>query len=275
MNVAPKSVSGRVVKTRISSPPGHGGRRARCVKTTSAPSLRPIQFVCMTRIGLRPVDAGEVEQLVGVLRDPQVPLGEVALLDLRAAAPAAPVGALHLLAGQGAVVGAPVDRRGRAVGQARLEEAQEEPLVPAVVGRVAGDDLGVPVEARAHAPQLAAHGVDVAVGPLGRVDPVLDRGVLGRQPEGVEADREEDVVALHPPEAGQGVGRRLHVPVADVQVARRVVVHRQEVVRRPRRVVQVRPVEAELRPARLPARLDGGRVVALDPGSLGRHERGC
>ena len=48
--MAPKSVSGRVVKTRISSPPGmwvSGALR----KTTSAPSLRPIQFVCMTRMG--------------------------------------------------------------------------------------------------------------------------------------------------------------------------------------------------------------------------------
>ena len=60
---------------------------------------------------LRPVEAVEVEQLVGVLRRPQEPLLQVALLDERAAAPAAPVGALDLLARQGPVVGAPVDRR--------------------------------------------------------------------------------------------------------------------------------------------------------------------
>jgi hypothetical protein len=50
MNVAPKSVSGRVEKTRTSTPPGmcvSGALR----KTTSAPSLRPIQFVCMMRTG--------------------------------------------------------------------------------------------------------------------------------------------------------------------------------------------------------------------------------
>ena len=37
--------------------------------------------------------------------------------------------------------------------------------------------------------------------------PLLDGGVLGGQAEGVEADREEDVVAVHAHEAGARVGR--------------------------------------------------------------------
>jgi hypothetical protein len=49
MNVAPNSVSGRVVKTRSSSPPAWCAEGA-VVNTTSAPSDRPIQFVCMMRI---------------------------------------------------------------------------------------------------------------------------------------------------------------------------------------------------------------------------------
>ena len=44
MNVVPHSVSGRVVKTGISSP-------ASVVNTTSAPSERPIQLVCITLTG--------------------------------------------------------------------------------------------------------------------------------------------------------------------------------------------------------------------------------
>ena len=78
----------------------------------------------------------EVEQLVGVGGRAQVPLLQVALLDQRAAAPAVAVRALDLLARQGPVVGAPVDRRHLAIGQALLQEPQEEPLVPAVVRRV-------------------------------------------------------------------------------------------------------------------------------------------
>ena len=50
MKVAPKSVSGRVVNTRNSSPPAWCSSGA-VVKTTSAPSDRPIQLVCMSRIG--------------------------------------------------------------------------------------------------------------------------------------------------------------------------------------------------------------------------------
>jgi len=92
---------------RRSSPPGWWSSGA-VVKTISAPSDRPIQFVLHDPDRLGPVEAAEVEELVGVLRDPQEPLGQVALLDLRAAAPAAPLDTLDLLACQGAVVGAPV-----------------------------------------------------------------------------------------------------------------------------------------------------------------------
>ena len=213
----------------------------------------------------RPLQAAEVEELVGVLGDLEVPLGQVALLDLRAAAPAMAVDALDLLPGEGPVVGAPVDRRGLAVGEARLQELEEEPLVPAVVVGIGGDDLRLPVERRAHRPQLAAHVVDVRHRPVARVDAVLDRGVLGRQSERIEADRQEHVLAVHPMEAGDRVGRRDDVPVADVDVARRIRVHRQQVELAPLGVVEVRPIHAELGPARLPARLDRRRVVALGP----------
>ena len=50
MNVAPNSVSGRVVKTRSSSPPAWWSDGA-VRKTISPPSDRPIQFVCWIRIG--------------------------------------------------------------------------------------------------------------------------------------------------------------------------------------------------------------------------------
>jgi hypothetical protein len=221
----------------------------------------PVGLHRLDRLG--PFKAGEVEQLVGVLGRPQIPLLQIAFLDARAAAPAVAVRAFDLLAGQRAVVGAPVDRRLGAIGEARLEEFEEEPLVPAVVLGLAGHDLGVPVPTGAHRPQLAAHVVDVLEGPLVRVDLVLDRGVLGGQAEGVEADRLEDVLAVHAVEAAQGVRRRLHVPVPDVQIPRRVVVHREQVVLGLAVVGEVRVVEPELRPALLPARLDGRGLVAI------------
>ncbi len=224
---------------------------------------------------LRPVDGGEVEELVGVLRRPQVPLVEIALLDRRATSPAVAVGALDLLAGQRPVVGAPVDRRLPAVGEAGLEESQEHPLVPAVELGVARDDLVAPVEHRAHRPELLPFVLDVLHRPVARVDVVLDRGVLGRQAVRIEPDREEHVLAVHPVEAGQCVGRGHDVPVADVEVARRIGVHRQDVRLGPRLVVEVRLVQPGLVPPRLPAGLDRRGVVAFDPGAfgLGRHVR--
>ncbi len=76
-----------------------------------------------------------VEQPVGVGGDAEEPLLEAPALDLGPAALAAPVD--HLLVRQHRlVVGAPVDRRLLPVGEALLEELEEEPLGPAVVGRV-------------------------------------------------------------------------------------------------------------------------------------------
>ena len=75
-----------------------------------------------------------VEQRVGVVGDLEEPLRQALRLDLRAAALAVPVD--HLLVGEhGLVVRAPLDGRLLAVGEALLEEAQEQPLRPAVVRR--------------------------------------------------------------------------------------------------------------------------------------------
>ena len=73
-----------------------------------------------------------IEQLVGIRRDPHVVHGDLALLDDGASAPAAAVD--HLLVGENRLVQRiPVDRAGRLVDEALLQQAKEEPLVPAVV----------------------------------------------------------------------------------------------------------------------------------------------
>ena len=163
-----------------------------------------------------------------------------------------------------------------------LVELEEPPLGPAVVLRVGGGELAIPVEARAHLLQLAAHRLHVLVGPLLGVRLVLDRGVLRGQAEGVEAEREEHVVALHPLPARRRVARRHRVPVPDVQIPAGVGQHREEEVGLA--LVRVgRAVEAVDRPAPPPARLDLARVVVrrgLGRGlrrgrCAGSHFRGC
>jgi hypothetical protein len=101
--------------------------------------------------GLRPVDLVEVlEESLRILRDPEKPLVQEALLDWRVTALAAPVD--HLLVGEdGLVLGAPIHGRALLVRQARLEQLQEKPLGPLVVGGIGGRELVAPVEHAAEA----------------------------------------------------------------------------------------------------------------------------
>ena len=231
-------------------------------RETEARALRtadPVPLRGHDRFG--PLDAVEPEQLVGVRGDLEEPLREVLLHHRCPAALAAAVDDL-LVREHRLVLRAPVRGRGGAVGEALLEELQEDPLVPLVVLGLAGDDLARPVEHRPHRAHLAAHVRDVVHRPRARMDPALDGGVLGRQPERVEAHREQHVVPAHSLVARARVGRRHHVPVTDVEVARRIRVHRQEVV-----VLLVgdvgRAVETLVFPGLLPLRFDRLRFVSL------------
>src|SRR5699024_4808830 len=108
-----------------------------------------------------------LEQLVGVVGNAQVIHRDFALFDGRAGAPAFAVD--DLLVGQhGLVDRVPVDRAGLLVGNAALEQAQEKPLVPAIVFRVAGRQLALPVDGKTQLPELLAHVRDVFTGPLRR-----------------------------------------------------------------------------------------------------------
>ena len=214
---------------------------------------------------LRPVDAVEAQQLLGIAGDAQKPLLQVALDHRGVAALAQPLLAHHLLARHGGVaVGAEIDRRMAAVGQVVGQQLDKEPLRPAVILGIGRGRLALPVPHRAHGAQLAAHAVDVGVGPLLGVDVALDRRVLRRQAEGVEPDRVQHVVTLHAQVAGARVRRRHRIPVADVQVAGRIGQHGQEVVLLALRI-DARPVQPIALPALLPLGLDGGRIVGHPP----------
>ena len=219
---------------------------------------------------LRPVGEAlrRLEQLVGVLGDAQEPLLEVARRHLRAATPAGAVD--HLLVGEhGLAARAPVHRRAAAVGEALLEHPQEEPLVPAVVLRLAGGELAAPGVADPEPLQLALHVRDVGERPRLGVELVLDRRILGRQAEGVPAERVQDVEALHPLQAGDDVADHVVADVADVRVSGGIREHLEAVELRPRSI-DLDLEGAGVGPARLPLLLDGlGRVVGQRCGDLG------
>ena len=135
------------------------------------------------------------------------------------AAPAAPVLDLQRGKRRAAVI-APVDRGVVAVDQAGLEQGDEEPLRPAVLGLVGAVEDALVVEGEAEPLHLLEHPLAAALDPLGRRHFALDRRHLGRQAEGVEAEAEEDGVAAGAAEAGVGVADRVVADVAHVQFAR-------------------------------------------------------
>ena len=169
-----------------------------------------------------------VEQLLGVVGDLEEPLLERARLDLGAAALALALD--DLLVGQhGLVVRAPVDGRLTLVGEPLFEEAQEQPLCPAVVLRLAGRDLARPVDRPAHALHLLPDARDVAAGDGAGMAALLDCRVLGRQTERVIAHRSQHAEAVAAAEVRDHVAERVVLDVPHVQLARGVRQHLQDV----------------------------------------------
>ena len=217
------------------------------------------------RPSVEPLDSRE--QPVRVLGDLQKPLRKLAPLDHAAAAPADAFD--DLFVGQHRLIdGAPVHRRLALICQAPLVHPQEEPLIPAVVLRIAGRKLARPVVAGSHEPDLAFHIRDVRAGPGFGRDAALDRGIFGRQPKGVPAHRMHDVVAAHAHHPRHRVAQRIVLGVADMQIARRVGQHFEHVVLGPR-VAVVDAVDALAFPAVLPDAFDGAEIVGN--GTLFEH----
>jgi hypothetical protein len=213
--------------------------------------------------GIRParqrVEA--VEQFLGVVGDLEEPLRNFALLDERAGAPAAAVDDL-LVGEHGLVDRVPIHDRVLAIGEPFLEQAHEHALLVDVVVGATGREFARPVDRIAELRELAAHVLDVRVGPFRRRGVVLDRRVLGGQAECVPAHRLQDVLAVHALEAADDVADRVVAHVAHVQRAGRIRQHRQAVELRLGRVFldleRVRRAPVGLRGG-----LDGLRVVGL------------
>ena len=113
-----------------------------------------------------------IEQLLRIVGDLQVVARDFTLFHHRTGAPAFAVD--DLLVGQhGLVHRVPVHHLGLAVGHAHIEHLQKEPLVPFVIGCIAGGDFTAPVDGQPHGLHLLFHVRDVLVGPLGGWHAVL------------------------------------------------------------------------------------------------------
>ena len=200
-----------------------------------------------------------VEQLLGILGDLEVPLLQVALLGLGAAAPALTLG--DLLVGQnGLAVRTPVDRVLLAVDQALFPHLLKDPLTPAVVVGAAGLDHAIQIVGEAHALHRGERLVHVLIRPGGSLRVVLDGGVLGGQAKGIEADGVQHVIAAHAGLTGHGIADSVVARVAHVQVARRIREHLEHVLLG-LAVVGVDGKEVGVLPGLHPPGLNGLRVV--------------
>ena len=202
-----------------------------------------------------------VQEPVCVCGDAEEPLLQVLRLDESAAALAVPVD--HLLVREHRlVVRTPLDGHVLAVREAAFEEPQEEPLRPAVVLRLVRREDAVPVDRPAEPLHLRPDRRHVPRRHVARVAALLDRRVLGREAERVEAHRPQDPLAAAPAKMRRDLPQHVVAHVSHVQLAGRVREHLQDV-----RLLAVdasgHVERAGLGPDALPLLLDPLRLVTL------------
>ncbi len=187
---------------------------------------------------LRPVGQRleALQQIVGVRRDAEEPLLEIARYDRRGAPPARALD--HLLIGEDRLTArTPVDGRVLPVRETALEHLQEDPLVELVVLGQTGGDFALPGVADAQPLQLPFHVRDVPERRgLGR-GPGLDGCIFSGQAERVPAERMQHVEAAQPLRARHHIADDVVAHVSDVRVPGGVREHLQAVVLRPRRIL--------------------------------------
>ena len=202
-----------------------------------------------------------IQQILRVVGNLEHPFGLLALLDKGAGAPAPAVD--HLLVGEhGVVHRVPVHFARFAVHETGREHVEEEFLLLMVVFEIAGRDLPRPVERQAHALQLPAHGGDIVVRPLSRMDAALDRRVLRWQAERVPAHGMQHVVAARAHEAGHHVAHGVVPHVTHMDAAGRIRKHLEHIVFRPR-IVFARLEQTLVVPGLLPMLFACRRVVTI------------
>src|SRR5438105_2150661 len=106
------------------------------------------------------------------------------------------------------VIRTPVDGGRLPIGEAALEEAEEEPLRPLVEAGLVRRDLTIPVDRPAEPLHLLANDLDVVLGDFTGVTALANGGVLGRETEGVEAHRPQDAPAASAPQVRENVAHR-------------------------------------------------------------------
>ena len=214
-----------------------------------------------------------VQKLLGVGGDLQHPLGFHLADHRRAAALAYAVH--HFLIGQAALAGGtPVDGHLRLVGQAVLVQLEEDPLGPLEIRGVGGVHLPGIVKGETDFLQLLPEVVDIFLGHLGGMHLVLDGIIFRGQAEGVPADGEQHVVALHAALAADNVHGGIGPGMAHMQPRPGGIRELDQPIKLGLAVIRFRLKGMGLRPDFLPLLFNGcgvvillvhGRFLLLDP----------
>jgi len=179
------------------------------------------------RPALEPVE--RLQQLLRHIGDFEKPLGELALLDLGARAPALAVD--HLLIGKHGVVDrVPVHLGAAARDDSLVEKIQKQLLLLGVIFRVAGGKFAAPVDRQTQRFELGPHGVNIGVGPFGRVDAARHGGILGRHAKRVPAHGVKHVEALGAFVAGDDIAHGVIAHMPHMNPPRRVGEHLKHII---------------------------------------------
>ena len=142
-----------------------------------------------------------------------------------------------------------------------LEELEENPLCPLVVGRIGGVDLTLPVEGQTERFELAAEAVYILLGDNGRMNVVLDGEILGGQRESVPEHRIKHIVALHTTLAADDVKGSVRTGMSYVQTRARRIGEFHQRVKFGLGMVYLGVKTAAFLPFVLPFFLNGGKIV--------------
>ena len=155
------------------------------------------------------------EQLIRILGNAEIPdlfglLNDITVADIA-------LTALRILIGENDLAGgAVVDHGLIAEYESVLEHLEEDPLCPLVIAFLCGIDHARPVKGEADALELTGKLLDVFIGHLTRMYAGFDRGVFSRQTVSIEADREEDIIALQSALSADDLKAGISLDVTDV-----------------------------------------------------------
>ena len=199
------------------------------IDLTTGALTDPVALHRQNGIGPARHTLGTFKKLFSVVGYAEEPLIQLFLFNLILAAPATFF--LNLLIGEHRFAfWAPVDSSTFLVGQPLLHHLQEDQLLPAIIVRLAGRQLPVPVIGQAHALELGAHVGNILPGPFRRMCSMLDSRVLSRHTEGIPTHRVQYVIALQTFETGNNITDRVIAHVSHMNTTGGVREHLQQVI---------------------------------------------